>query len=91
MPQHIPSVETTTPPPGGYASWDEYMADVEALEDCEHGTRQRGADYDANHLTSLRISKAMRLAPNASVFAALLKGQPVPHEAMDPEWLRRYA
>ena len=68
------------------------MVDIEALEDAwEHGARQRAADYDANHHLSLRISKAMRLAPNAIVFQALLDGQPVPHEAMDQEWLRRYA
>ncbi len=76
----IPSVDGTAPPPGDYTCWDDYMRDVEQLE------RER---YDA-HL-SRRITKAMRLAPTALVFCALLEGQPVPHDAMDQEWLRRYA
>lgn len=40
--------------------------------------------------TCARLSKAIRLAPNAVVFNALLEGQPVPHTALDQHWLRRY-
>lgn len=34
--------------------------------------------------------KAMRLAPNLSVYRALLKGQDVPASQLDQHWRRRY-
>lgn len=64
-------------PPGDYASWDDYMNDA-AL----------AVGYD-RRLCS-RLSKAMRLAPSIAVFGALLEGQQVPVEALDPVWARRY-
>jgi hypothetical protein len=75
----IPSVDGRATPPGDYQSWDEYMADVELVE--------REA-YD--RALERRLAKALRLAPNTLVFAALLEGQPVPVSALDPVWSRRY-
>lgn len=40
--------------------------------------------------TSLRVSKAMRLAPNVLVFRALLEGQKVPADALDARWRKNY-
>lgn len=64
--------------PGDYESWDDYMADIEHVETVWH-------DQDAQ-----RGLKAMRLAPSLAVCRALLDGQDVPRNALDPGWLRRY-
>lgn len=85
MPQGSPngrirSVEGRTPPPDGYATWDGYMADVEAASQVD--------GYDPADCA--RLSKAIRLAPNLVVFRALLDGQPVPVSALDPAWTKRY-
>ena len=76
--QHIPSIEGRTPPPGGFASWDDYMREIESTVD--------RAVYD----DCRRVGKAMRLAPSLDVFEALLARQPVPVAALDPVWRRRY-
>ena len=95
-----PSPAGKAAPPGDYTSWDEYMLDVEAIGDARTGDRfertvlegeaQRRADYEANYDLSLKISKAMRLAPNTIVFRVLLEGQEVPVSALDQHWRRRY-
>lgn len=62
----------------GYDSWDEYFHDL-AQED------ERWRDEEAQ-----RGIKAMRLATCVAVYHALLQGQPVPYEALDPKWRSRY-
>lgn len=41
-------------------------------------------------LESLALLKVVRLAPTLEVAEALLRGQRVPRERLDPDWLRRY-
>jgi hypothetical protein len=65
-------------PPGDYESWHEYMTAFEAAD---------GAWRDAEAQRGL---KALRLAPSLRVYQALLAGQPVPYEALDPRWRGRY-
>jgi hypothetical protein len=74
----IASPEGTAPPPGGFASWDDYMAAVE-----------QQVDRDAI-LEGRRVGKAMRLATSLAVFDALLGRQPVPVGVLDPDWRGRY-
>lgn len=68
---------TGAPPPGDYPTWDAYMADVAQFE----------PRYDE---AAARGLKAMRLAPTLAVCRALLAGQPVPKDALDQRWARRY-
>lgn len=94
---HIPTVEGHVPPPAGYSSWDEYMTEIEALAErwsvWGGDTRDRRSNvwqgYDERE--ARRLTKAMRLAPSALVFDALLADQPVPVAALDPSWRKRYA
>jgi hypothetical protein len=73
-----PSPEHIAPPPGTYETWDDYMHAVVA------------ADTDWHDREAQRGLKAMRLAPTIAVYQALLAGQPVPREALDPAWRDRY-
>lgn len=65
-------------PPDGYDSWAGYMRDVELQE------------------TAWRDEQAQRgiacwmLAPNLTVYRALVRGENVPVAALDPYWARRY-
>ncbi len=78
--ERLPSPDGRTAPPKGYKRWDDYMADVEADEAARHDIA-----------LSRRLTKAMRLSGgDLLVFEALIADQPVPHDAMDQEWLRRY-
>jgi hypothetical protein len=58
------------------------MADEEA--DAAHKAAWR------HDRTAIDVGKAMRLAPTILVFRALLDGQPVPADALDQRWVRRY-
>ena len=87
----IPSPDGQAPPPGDYDTWDDYMADVEALEDSwDSGAARRRADYEANRELSIRISKAMELAPSIEVFESLMAGEDVPRSRLDQDWAKRY-
>lgn len=82
----IESPEGIAPPPGDYTSWDEYMRDVEtdaALEHLERTRHLRDEEYRQG-------MKAMRLAPTLAIYRALVNGERVPREALDPKWVRRY-
>jgi hypothetical protein len=76
--RRIKSPDGHAEPPSDYASWDDYM---HAFEHAETYWRDEEAQ---------RGLKAMRLAPNLRVYQALLAGQPVPYEALDPDWRDRY-
>lgn len=74
----IASPTGVAPPPGDYASWDDYMADVEqAVNGWRESEAQRGL-------------KAMRLAPNTLVYEDLMAGRKVFRSALDPYWAKRY-
>jgi hypothetical protein len=67
------------------------MAAVEVLYDSwDANAAKRRADYEANRDLSLRISKAMELAPTIAVFDSLLAGEDVPRSALDQRWVKRY-
>lgn len=65
-------------PPDGYLSWDEYTDDFAATYAFVADTEYR------------RGMKALRLAPTLEVYRALMAGQRVPREALNPDWVRRY-
>lgn len=98
--ERIPSPEGLAAPPSDYQSWDEYMLDVEAVGDARtadrferavmEGEAQRRADYEANREISLRMSKAMELAPNLAVFQSLMAGEQVARSLLDQRWVKRY-
>ncbi len=60
--------------------WHEYMAELEHTEQVLH---RRDPD-------TVRALKALRLAPSLAVFDALMAGQPVPVDRLDPAWAGRY-
>ncbi len=60
--------------------WHEYMAELEHTERVLHWR-----DPD-----TVRALKALRLAPSLAVFDALMAGQPVPVDRLDPAWAGRY-
>jgi hypothetical protein len=76
------SPEGNAAPPGEYDTWDDYMLDVEADARRENAWRR---DEEAN-----QGLKAMRLAPTLAIYRALVNGEDVPREHLDPLWVRRY-
>lgn len=64
--------------PHGYTTWQQYLDEDAAA----HAAAQQ-EEYR-------RWKRAMRLAPTPDIYLALLRDEPVPVEALDPEWARRY-
>jgi hypothetical protein len=74
----IISPEGGAQPPGDYACWDDYMRDIE------------GAETSWRDEIAQRGIACWMLAPNLTVYRALMRGEDVPVAALDPYWARRY-
>ena len=81
--RRTPTTPTSSPTPPAHSS-PHPRHRVTPLEQLLRDTNPDNLDWDTQ-----RIWKAMVLAPNLQVFAALLAGQDVPRTAMDDTWTRK--
>ena len=64
---------------------------LSSLENARQAVEQEAAWYDSSErLNSLKLLRAIRLAPTLDICEAILRREPVPRSALDPQWAKAY-